>query len=74
MSLLYECVNTVIAGQYCGLGSGVSHHKNDLVLVSVFTFIPHKCKNKFLFLSHTAVLISLSSGMPNHSASIQVSV
>ncbi|KAB0391912.1 hypothetical protein E2I00_002130, partial [Balaenoptera physalus] len=53
MSLLYECVNTVIAETQPGVLTGAGHAGPSLQ-------------------SSVSVLISLSSGMPNHSASIQV--
>ncbi|NIG61730.1 hypothetical protein BU61_10847 [Pontoporia blainvillei] len=55
MSLLYECVNTVIAETQAGVLTGAGHAGPS----------PQ---------SSVSVLISLSSGMPNHSASIQLCV
>lgn len=65
MSLLYECVNTVIAGELWRIVN--------FSQISFYTVFHWQIK-LINSLSNFAVLISLSSGMPNHSASIQVSL
>lgn len=76
MSLLYECVNTVIAGELWRslLNLVVSPARIvNFSQISFYTLFHWQIK-LLNFLSTIAVLISLSSGMPNHSASIQVSL
>lgn len=70
MSLLYECVNTVIAGELCCYDCSMLRSATEISCCKVFD----QETNLLNALSNIAVLISLSSGMPNHSASIQVSL
>lgn len=57
MSLLYECINTVIAGRYNKYDQIINRNGSSII-------------TSVLFL-HT-VLISISSSLPNHSACVQV--
>ncbi|KAA3680084.1 AP-3 complex subunit delta [Paragonimus westermani] len=66
MSLLYECINTVIA-VLISISSGVPNHHASIQL----------CVQKLRILiedSDQNFLISISSGVPNHHASIQLCV